>query len=108
MTPPVSHPILAHGRWFTLTLPEQLGNVGSEYERAMSWRKKNSPDHAQKAFDRMLELLDLTLSDPRWSGRRKELARLREEACRLLYSQDDSPGLGKYFLQFAALARRNK
>ncbi len=108
MTTESSHPGLSSGRWFTLTLPEQLGNVGSEYERALNWKNKKKPDQSQKAFDRMLELLDLTLADPRWRHRLKELARLREEACRLLDPEPPSPDLRKYFYQFSAVARRNK
>ena len=112
MTDQIIHRGLAQGRWFTLTLAEQLGNVGSEYERALSWKKKNQPEHSQKAFERMLELLDLTIQDPRWKHRLKEITRLREELCRLLTSPSPSDpaltGLSKYFLQFATLARKNK
>jgi hypothetical protein len=108
MTASASHPGLSSGRWFALSLPEQMGNVGSEYERALSWKKKNDPERMQKAFDRMLELLDLTLADPRWKHRLKEMARLRDEACRLLEAEPADPGLSKYFFQFSLLARRNK
>ncbi len=34
------HPGLAAGRWFELTLVEQLANVGSEIERALNWAAK--------------------------------------------------------------------
>ena len=34
MSHSTAHPSLATGRWQTLTLIEQLGNVGSEVERA--------------------------------------------------------------------------
>lgn len=108
MNPEPSHPSLSSGRWFTLTLPEQLGNVGSEYERALNWKKKNNAGQSRKAFDRMLELLDLTLADPRWKRRLKEIARLREEACRLLESEPPSPDLRNYFYQFSVFARRHK
>jgi hypothetical protein len=108
MNPETSHPGLSSGRWFTLTLPEQLGNVGSEYERAYNWKKKNNPAQLNKAFDRMLELLDLTLADPRWKHRLKEIARLREETCRLLEPDPLTSDLRKYFFQFASFARRNK
>jgi hypothetical protein len=85
-----------------------LGNVGSEYERALSWKKRNNSEQSQKAFDRMLELLDLTLADSRWKHRLKEITRLREEACRLSEPGTPSSPLSKYFLQFSLLARRNK
>ena len=108
MTTPAIHSDLAQGRWFTLSLAEQLGNVGSEYERVLSWKKKNNPEHSQKAFDRMLELMDLTISDPRWIHRLKELVRLRSEICLLLEPENHSQDLKKYFLQFATLARGNR
>jgi hypothetical protein len=108
MTPESSHQSLAADRWFTLTLSEQLGNVGSEYERAFNWKKRNNPEQSLKAFDRMLELLDLTLADSRWKHRLKEITRLREETCRLLEPEVPVPDLRKYFLQFSTFARRNK
>lgn len=111
MTETTLHRDLAGGRWFTLTLPEQLGNVGSEYERVLSWKKKNQPEYAQKAFERMLELLDLTIQDPRWKHRLKEIVRLREELCAHQESTaaTKSPAdLRKYFMQFAIFARNSK
>jgi hypothetical protein len=94
-------------KWHKLSLEEQLGNVGSEFGRALNWKQKNQLTYFQKAFDRMLELLDLTIADPRWQNHRlKELCRLRENACLELSEKPQNPeGLNKYFLQFATLAR---
>jgi hypothetical protein len=72
------HTELAGGRWQTFSLVEQLANVGSEVERAIGWSKKNRPDYSMNAFYRGLELLDLTIADPRHRRRLKELTRLRE------------------------------
>ena len=74
------HRDLAAGRWWALSLSEQLGNVGSEISRAIRWTSRN-PDTAQAALYRALELLDLTLADPRWLQARhrlREIARARE------------------------------
>jgi len=71
------HRELAAGRWFVLPLVEQLANIGSEVERTISWRGRNTKN-STAAFDRGLELLDLTISDPRHRGRLRELTRLRE------------------------------
>lgn len=57
---------------------EQLANIGSEVERALNWRKKNNAEYSRMAFARALELLDLTIADPRHRRRLKELTRLRE------------------------------
>ena len=65
-------------RWFTFPLVEQLGNVGSEVSRALKWKSSNA-DIANRALHRALELIDLTLDDPR---HRVSVARLRE-ICRV-------------------------
>ncbi len=74
------HKQLAGGRWFELTFIEQLANVGSEVERTISWRNKGNKDYSNLAFERALELIDLTLQDPRnrMYPRLKEVARVRE------------------------------
>lgn len=56
----------------------QLANVGSEVERALSWRSKGNIQYSQQAFLRGLELLDLTIADPKHRRRLKEIVRLRE------------------------------
>ncbi|MBI4049578.1 MAG: hypothetical protein HY395_02055 [Candidatus Doudnabacteria bacterium] len=98
------HKDLADGRWFTMTIAEQLGNVGSEYSRIISSRKRKDNDRFNSALERYLELLDLTISDPRWDFyRKRELLRLREHSC-----EDFPEDLQKYFDRFALLARKHK
>lgn len=65
-------------RWHTLSLMEQLANVGSEVERAIIWSEKGKTDYATLAFERALELLDYTTEGMRDFYRLKELKRLRE------------------------------
>ena len=107
MTP--QHTELASGRWQTLSLMEQLANVGSEVERAISWRNKNNADYSRMAFERSLELLDLTISDSKNLQRLKELLRLREVLAdyfsfsNVYNSSDES--WHKYFLAFNYAAR---
>ena len=72
------HPELAAGRWRSFSLVEQLANVGSEVERALAWAAKGNADYSRLALERGLELLDLTIADPRHRRRLKELTRLRE------------------------------
>ncbi|MDQ3698867.1 MAG: hypothetical protein M3373_12730 [Gemmatimonadota bacterium] len=104
------HTGLAAGRWKSLTLIEQLANVGSEVDRAIKAHEAGRPDRRDAAVDRGLELFDLTAADGRWRGaRRREVLRAREEFCALFWG-DDRPGaaasLSKYFLHFALAARR--
>jgi hypothetical protein len=103
------HPGLATGRWQRLSLAEQLANVGAEVGRM---RRRGPAKERAAAFERALELLDLTLADPRWRGRLKEIARAREILC------DAADGgreygatleeLDRYFLDFALVARRGR
>jgi len=108
------HTSLAEGRWFTFSIVEQLANVGSEFERSASAFQRGDGARFEKAFDRMLELLDLTIADPRWRARRrlKEIVRLREEVCDVFNGNDvyDTPidVLKTYFLYFGIAARADR
>ena len=105
------HKSLASGRWRELSFLEQMANIGSEVERALNWRAKNNPDYAQKAFERALELIDLTLENNQRPARFKEIARLRECLVDFFFGSNQfmssQEGLRKYFLQFSYAARRN-
>jgi len=72
------HESLASGRWRNLSLIEQLANIGSEVERALNWRAKGNLNYSQRALERALELISLTIEDPRHRRRLKEITRLRE------------------------------
>jgi len=74
----IMHKQLASGRWFELSLIEQLANVGTDIERAIQWRKKGNLEYSRQAFERALELLDLTIADPKNRRRLKEPCRVRE------------------------------
>lgn len=106
----VQHKELAAGRWEKLGLLEQMANVGSEIERALSWKAKNNLERSANAFDRALELLDLTLDCPRNQPHLKEIARAREVCVDFLRGENEfgssGDSLRKYFLQFACAARR--
>lgn len=67
---------------------EQLAHVGSEVDRAIHWSKKGDQTSAQRATIRALELLDLTLNDERWQGRKKEIARAREVLCDRFFGEN--------------------
>ena len=102
------HAALAAGRWQTMSLAEQLGNIGSEFDRALNWRQRDAPDKFESALARFIELMNLTIADPRWKGlRRRELARVKEQTISLLLDDKnvDSAPLQNYFTQFAFLAR---
>jgi hypothetical protein len=106
------HHDAARGRWRTLSLAEQFGNVGSEISRAIRWSTKN-PETAQAALYRGLELFDLMLDDPQHresAARLREIARAREVVVDFFAGANEygstGPSLQKYFDQFAVAARR--
>ncbi len=103
------HTSLAAGRWQTMTLAEQMGNIGSEVSRACAWEARGQMDQREKAFDRLLELFDLTVNDPRWRGaRRRELTRARETIRGSFVGNQTEEHLSswkKYFDAFAIYAR---
>jgi len=72
------HQQLAEGRWRQLSLVTQLANIGSEVERAIQARHRGNRDAFQLALERMLELIDLTIADPKNRKRLKEVTRSRE------------------------------
>ena len=75
----IIHTELAGARWNSLSLNEQLGNVGSDIERAIYWRDRGDSQASHNAFLRALELLNFTISDPKNKNHRlRELCRVRE------------------------------
>ncbi len=105
------HKDLATGRWNQLSFLEQMANIGSEVERALNWQAKHNTVYCQRAFERALELMDLTLDDRKSFSRLKEVARLREALVDYFFgtnqcmSTDES--WRKYFSSFTYAARRN-
>lgn len=72
------HKELATGRWFELSLIEQLANIGADIERSIKWKQKGNAGHSIQAFDRALDLIYLTVEDPKNRNRLREILRTRE------------------------------
>ena len=106
------HGELAAGRWFDLSFFDQMANVGAEIGRTISWKNRNRPDYSQRAFERALELLDLTISDRKNRSRLRELLRVREALAdcyafdNTYRSSDESWQRYFYSFQFAARSKR--
>ena len=103
------HKNLAAGRWLNFTFCEQMANVGSEVERAIIWGKKGNADYKQRAFYRAIELLDLTIQDPKNRKRLKEIVRVREMLADFFafdneYKSNETQWQ-KYFYSFTYAAR---
>ena len=106
------HKNLAAGRWQGLTFFEQMANIGSEVERAIKWKNKGNTEYSRMAFERALELLDLTMDNKKSGSRLKELARVRETLADYfvfenIYGSSDEKWQ-KYFYVFNFAARNGR
>jgi hypothetical protein len=73
------HHDLTQDRWNKFSLFEQLANVGTDIARTIALKNSGNADGSRMAFFRALELLDLTIRDPKNKrGALKELVRTRE------------------------------
>jgi hypothetical protein len=98
------HRELAAGRWQQLPFMEQMANVGSEVERTISWKNKGRKDYSARAFERALELIDLTVADKKNTPRLREILRVREALADFFVFNNDyrstSESWQKYFRSF--------
>jgi len=105
------HKDLAAGRWGQLSFAEQMANIGSEVIRAINWRNKKNTAYSQMAFERALELIDLSLNIPQSRTRLKELTRLRETIVDDFAGENEfgssDTAWQNYFLAFTYSARRH-
>ena len=105
------HAELAAGRWHSMSLMEQLGHAGSEVSRALRARDSGNAARERSALERFLDLMDLTITDPRLKGRRKEICRVREIVNDFFLGDNvygsTSESLNRYFMPYARAARRN-
>jgi hypothetical protein len=96
--------------WAKFSLIEQMANIGSEVSRAL--RAKGNPQRYWGAVERALDLFYLTIEDPRWKGRRREVLRVRELFAAAALGSDEFhtslEDLDRYFDCFAWLARADR
>lgn len=89
----MQHETLSNGAWSDMPLAKQMANIGSETYRATKWLAKGRRDNAEKAFERMQELVDLTIAhgrhgSPNRKALLRELCRFRELYCGAFLSND--------------------
>ncbi len=109
------HTDLTLDRWCNFSLMEQLSNIGCDVERTIRWQNKNKLDYSTDAFERTLELLDLTIADPKNRGPRlKELTRMREALVDYFMYDNEYGSSDKlwqdyfYFFAYAAALERGR
>ena len=97
------HQDLTKEKWHSLSLFEQMANVGAEVGRTINWRIKNK-EKSTAAIERGLELLDLTIEDKKNKMHLKELCRLREVLADYFYFDNEYQSTdqhwNEYFLPF--------
>jgi len=105
------HLDLLSGHWQELSFLVQMGNVGSEITRTIDWQNKPQFGHPQKAFARALELLWLTIDDPKNKPRLRELCRTYEALNDWFYGDNlfntNSQFWYQHFMAFQIAARNN-
>lgn len=105
------HQTLAAGRWNELPFLTRMAHIGSEVERALNWQTKQNIAYSQKAFERALELMDLTLDSVVERPRLKELARVREAIVDYFLGtnqfQSTEASWRNYFSHFTYAARKD-
>ncbi len=105
------HQQLASGGWEKLTFVEQMANIGSEVGRTITWKNKDKKEYSEKAFERSLELLHLTIADIKNKKHLRGLTRLREALIDYFSFNNEFKSSDQlwqnYFYAFNFAARRN-
>ena len=59
-------------KWYQMSVEKQIGNIGSEVNRAIQWQNKGNTDRARNFCNKAKELLQLSMEDPKNRHRRGE------------------------------------
>ena len=78
-------------RWWTMTVSEQILNIGGEVQRACDWRAKGDEEKAQRFFDKAMGWFELTINDPKNKNRIRELSLVEEELSVYFASGNNKP-----------------
>lgn len=104
------HKTLTPERWYRFSLAEQMGNIGGEVSRAMNAKKRNDEVGVGNAFERGMELFDLSMMDKRHKKRLREIGRARDVFVDAFCGGEEYmstfENMNKYFMQFALIAKK--
>lgn len=107
----IQHRKQSEGEWQKKTFLEQMANIGSEVYRAINWRNRNNEEYAQLAFERSLELFDLSKGSKLSYPEYKELLRMREIWVDYFKYDNEynstGEGINRYFF-YSTIASKNK
>lgn len=84
-------------KWQKFSKKKQILNIAAEFCRIYQAElyKNVSPENIKHSYERALELIDLTLQDPKWHGC-SELYQLRDSLAALYIGKTD-PAIVKFF-----------
>lgn len=77
------HSQLTPEKWQRYDRRQQILMMANELNRAGHWLERQQFDDVRQAYERLFELLDLSVMDPQWGRGRRELLRLRYCVSRL-------------------------
>lgn len=95
-------------KWASLSLYEQMGNIGSEVGRSMNAIARGDETALEGAYRRGLDLIDVTVLAWSSQARRRELLRARELFAEAIESRQPDYRLDAYFMQYAIAARSTR
>lgn len=105
------HKDLTQQKWNKFSTYEQMANIGSDVLRAIKWKNENETESSRLAFERALELIDLTVEDPKNLKRLGEILRVRECLVDYIFGKNDYKSTDElwhnYFYAFNYLARKH-
>jgi sulfur transfer protein SufE len=77
------HSHLTPEKWRRFDRYQQILMMANELNRAGHWLERRQFEDVGQAYERLFELIDLSVMDPKWSRGRRELLRLRDCVSRL-------------------------
>ena len=96
-------------RWKSLTIYEQMANIGAEVGRAISWKNKGNAEISRNAFYRALELIDFSVDAYTGKPALREILRMREMLVDYFYGDNEYNSTdevwNKYFYYYNLAAR---
>lgn len=97
------HAGLSAERWASFSFPQQVLMIGNEMNRGLHHLALGATDRARPSYERVLQLVDLTVGLPLVYARRRELLRWRDLVGALYL--DDDPSLDAHVEAFRCLLR---
>lgn len=91
-------------KWNSMTIQEQISNIGSEVLRADKWKQKGNKERMRSYYDAAISFLCLSIRDPKNAAGKNELNLCIEELADYFIGENrwetTSETLKKYYNAF--------